>query len=454
MKNRAIQRFTSAALAVALLASTAISVSAKPVSSKKTTGTTTTSAVAKTTSAKTSAEAALSTGYLISSKGSSFQISGDSVQAEYDLKTTDVTLTMSQKGNVVLSFKTPDGKTSNLNLNAQTNYNFDGDFASITISGAVPEDRFILISGKVTNLNVNGPANVLISEKATVSSLKAGAANADIHAYTGAKITTASAVKSSSITGYSGKIGTMKAVTTTAAPAATTVKKSSSGLALSGGKTSSSTVNNAGKTPVDLNINEADDSQNTLEVNITGNTSVELVARDGVSLGLAMKDVDLEVTRDTDKDSNKVGGQWKWVDTTSTTYTSGTYTYRFTPSLPQYATVDVKVNYVGSGTAGKSLGKPGISFTGKSHGNGGDVSIRVTFPEGMRDDTTLYLKADDREVEYSVDESDAGDDRTYTVTIDPALHEDGDKIKISAKIKDGSRTATSKTLSYLFEAKK
>ena len=93
---------------------------------------------------------------------------------------------------------------------------------------------------------------------------------------------------------------------------------------------------------------DADDTKYTEEINYTTNNGVQLVAKDGISLGQAIKDVKFEVTHDTDKDNDRVGGQWKWVDVASTTKTSGTYTYRFYPSLSaKYPTVDVQVKYEG-----------------------------------------------------------------------------------------------------------
>lgn len=459
--NRAVKKFTSAALALAMAMSMGVAANAKPTSSKallsgtaKTTGTASAATAVKPVAA---APTVTPNDYSVNLAQNQVQfLKNGQVVGTYTAKTPDIKVALSQAGNLVLNFVKEDGKAVNVGLGQQKNLVLAGSYTTLTIDGSVPNDRTFTVGGAVGTLSVNAPVAVTVSPEAKVTSLKVGSGTAKVTISAGAQVNTAAAVTASSVTGFSGSVSKAQAVT---APTATTVKPSTGKTGLSVGS-STSTTSTAGKEAVSLEMNEADTTGNTDEINFLSNNGVELIAKDGVSLGLAMKDVELKVTHDTDKDNDRVGGQWKWVDVASTTHVSGTYTYRFYPSLSsKYPTVDVTVKYVGDGssTSSKTLGKPSISFHSKSHGAGGNVSIDVKIPKGVDDDSTVTLLVDRKEYnEWNLDEDDAGEEKTYTVNIDPSDYDFDDRdveVRIQAKVSTGSRNSSSNTIKYRLDGK-
>lgn len=459
MMNRAVKQFTSAALSLAIVMSMGVAVNAKPTSSRgMLTSTTKTTSTAKTTTGTSAAQttaapaAATPNDYSINVTGNEVQfIRNGQVVGVYAAKSPDIKVALSQSGNLVLNFIKDDGKAVNVSLGQQKNVVLGGSYGTLTIDGSVPAGRSFTVSGTATALNVNAPVHMTVASGASVSSLKVGSGTAKVAVDSGAKVSAASAVTASSVTGFSGTVSKAQAVT---APKATTINAKSGKTGLKVGGTAGSAASSAGKETVYLDMQEKDDKY-TEEVNFMSNNGVELIAKSGYSLGQAIKDVTLEVTHDTDKDNDRVGGSWKWVDVASTTHTSGTYTYRFYPSLSsKYPTVDVTVKYVGNGesTSTKSLGKPSISFANKSHGDGKSVRIDVRIPSGIDDDATLELYVDrDLYEERGLDEDDAGDENSYTVTVDTSGHEDDDEVKIQVKVKSNGRTTTSNTIKYRLE---
>lgn len=471
--NRSVKRLTSAALSLAMAVSMGAAASAKPASSKGTLlgSKTSTATTAKTTTTTTSSSSAASAVKTASSGDYSVHFSGNQLQfmkngkasGTFDAKNSNIKAAVNKAGNLVIGFTKADGKGANVSLGQQKNVVFSGSFSSITVDGSVANDRSFTVGGTVSALNVNAPVSVTIAKGTNVSSLKVGNASAKVAVQSGASVSKASAVSASSISGFSGSVSKAQAVT---APKTTTIQSSSkkTGLkigssSLSSGSTAGTSA--AGKEKVYLNMYDADDTKYTEEINYTTNNGVQLVAKDGVSLGQAIKDVKFEVTHDTDKDNDRVGGQWKWVDVASTTKTSGTYTYRFYPSLnTKYPTVDVQVKYEGSGesSSNRTLGKPSISFVGKSHGEGGNVSVEVKIPSGVDDDGTLelYIGRDFYD-EWKIDEDDAGDEKTCKIYIDRGKYmEDDDndtEVRIQAKIDVDGRKASSNIIKYRLEGK-
>lgn len=453
--NRAVKQFTSAALTLAMLMSMGVAASAKATSSKGTltrtkTSSTTAAQSAPTASPVTTTPTATPNDYSINVTQNQVQfVRGGKAVGTYAAKSSDMKLMLSQAGNLVLNFIKDDGKAVNVSLGQQKFVNLSGNCNTLTIDGSVPNNRAFAVSGTVGTLNVNAPVAVSLKAEASVASLKVGSGTAKVSLESGAKVTKASAVTASSVSGFSGSVTKMQAV---AAPSATTINAASKKTGLKVGGSTSTSASNAGKEQVYLDMSEDDNTKNTEEINFTTNNGVELIAKDGVSLGLAMKDVVLKVTHDTDKDNDRVGGSWKWVDVASTTHTSGTYTYRFYPSLSsKYPTVDVKVKYVGNGqsNSSKTLGKPSISFANKSHGEAGkDIRIDVRIPSGVDDDSTITIYVDrDAYNEWNLDEDDAGEEKSYTVYI-PSNYDDDDEVRIQAKVKTDSRTTSSNTIKY------
>ena len=469
--NRSVKRLTSAALSLAIAVSMGAVANAKPVSSKgsllgakTTTSTTKTTPKTTTTTGASSVKTASAGDYSVHFSGNQLQfMKNGKASGTFGAKNSSIKAAVNKAGNLVIGFTKADGKAANVSLGQQKNVVFSGSYSSLTVDGSVANDRSFTVGGTVSALNVNAPVSVTIAKGASVSSLKVGNASAKVAVQQGASVSKASAVSASSVSGFSGSISKAQAVT---APKTTTIQSSSkkTGLKIgsnsisSGNTTSTST---AGKEKVYLNMYDADDTKYTEEINYTTNNGVQLVAKDGISLGQAIKDVKFEVTHDTDKDNDRVGGQWKWVDVASTTKTSGTYTYRFYPSLSaKYPTVDVQVKYEGSGESSskRNLGKPSISFVGKSHGEGGNVSVEVKIPSGVDDDGTLeiYIGRDFYD-EWKIDEDDAGDEKTCKIYIDRDKYmEDKDndtEVRIQAKIDVDGRKASSNIIKYRLEGK-
>lgn len=468
--NRSVKRLTSAALSLAMAVSMGAVASAKPTTSKGLIGarTSTTTTANKTTAtasptAASSVKTASSGDYGVHFSGNQLQfVKNGKTTGTFAAKNSSIKVAINKAGNLVIGFTKSDGKGANVSLGQQKNVAFSGSYSSLTVDSTVTNGYSFTVGGTVSALNVNGPVSVTISQGASVSSLKVGNASAKVTVQQGASVSKASAVSTSSVSGFSGSVSKAQAVT---APKTSAIQSSSkTGLkigssSLSSGNTSSTST--AGKEKVYLNMYDADDTKYTEEINYTTNNGVQLIAKDGISLGQAIKDVKFEVTHDTDKDNDRVGGQWKWVDAVSTTKTSGTYTYRFYPSLSaKYPTVDVQVKYEGSGesSSNRTLGKPSISFVGKSHGEGGNVSVEVKIPSGVDDDGTLeiYIGRDFYD-EWKIDEDDAGDEKTCKIYIDRDKYmEDKDndtEVRIQAKIDIDGRKASSNIIKYRLEGK-
>lgn len=468
--NRSVKRLTSAALSLAMAVSMGAVASAKPTTSKGLIGarTSTTTTANKTTAtasptAASSVKTASSGDYGVHFSGNQLQfVKNGKTSGTFAAKNSSIKVAINKAGNLVIGFTKSDGKGANVSLGQQKNVAFSGSYSSLTVDSTVTNGYSFTVGGTVSALNVNGPVSVTISQGASVSSLKVGNASAKVTVQQGASVSKASAVSTSSVSGFSGSVSKAQAVT---APKTSAIQSSSkTGLkigssSLSSGNTASTST--AGKEKVYLNMYDADDTKYTEEINYTANNGVQLIAKDGISLGQAIKDVKFEVTHDTDKDNDRVGGQWKWVDAVSTTKTSGTYTYRFYPSLSaKYPTVDVQVKYEGSGesSSNRTLGKPSISFVGKSHGEGGNVSVEVKIPSGVDDDGTLeiYIGRDFYD-EWKIDEDDAGDEKTCKIYIDRDKYmEDKDndtEVRIQAKIDVDGRKASSNIIKYRLEGK-
>lgn len=468
--NRSVKRLTSAALSLAMAVSMGAVASAKPTTSKGLIGarTSTTTTANKTTAtasptAASSVKTASSGDYGVHFSGNQLQfVKNGKTSGTFAAKNSSIKVAINKAGNLVIGFTKSDGKGANVSLGQQKNVAFSGSYSSLTVDSTVTNGYSFTVGGTVSALNVNGPVSVTISQGASVSSLKVGNASAKVTVQQGASVSKASAVSTSSVSGFSGSVSKAQAVT---APKTSAIQSSSkTGLkigssSLSSGNTASTST--AGKEKVYLNMYDADDTKYTEEINYTANNGVQLIAKDGISLGQAIKDVKFEVTHDTDKDNDRVGGQWKWVDAVSTTKTSGTYTYRFYPSLSaKYPTVDVQVKYEGSGesSSNRTLGKPSISFVGKSHGEGGNVSVEVKIPSGVDDDGILeiYIGRDFYD-EWKIDEDDAGDEKTCKIYIDRDKYmEDKDndtEVRIQAKIDIDGRKASSNIIKYRLEGK-
>lgn len=467
--NRSVKRLTSAALSLAMAVSMGAVASAKPTTSKGLIGarTSTTTTANRTTTASPTAASSVKTAssgdYGVHFSGNQLQfVKNGKTTGTFAAKNSSIKVAINKAGNLVIGFTKSDGKGANVSLGQQKNVAFSGSYSSLTVDSTVTNGYSFTVGGTVSALNVNGPVSVTISQGASVSSLKVGNASAKVTVQQGASVSKASAVSTSSVSGFSGSVSKAQAVT---APKTSAIQSSSkTGLkigssSLSSGNTASTST--AGKEKVYLNMYDADDTKYTEEINYTANNGVQLIAKDGISLGQAIKDVKFEVTHDTDKDNDRVGGQWKWVDAVSTTKTSGTYTYRFYPSLSaKYPTVDVQVKYEGSGesSSNRTLGKPSISFVGKSHGEGGNVSVEVKIPSGVDDDGTLeiYIGRDFYD-EWKIDEDDAGDEKTCKIYIDRDKYmEDKDndtEVRIQAKIDVDGRKASSNIIKYRLEGK-
>lgn len=390
--NHAVKKMTSAALALAMALSMGVMT-----------------------------HAASATDYSVNFADNSIQLIRDGKTAgTYSSKNSNISLTQNKSGQLLVTFtNASSGKTTGINLASQTEITLGGTYGTLTV--AAPVAVSLADGSKIDSLQVtNSKASVNVSAKATVT--KAGAVS-------GAKVT--------GITG----VTTIKGGTTTTASKPTTPATSAAS------KPSSSTTSSGVKEAITVNMNDADDVKSTKEINYLSDRTIELVAKAGISLGAAMRDVDLEVERK--DDGSKVTGRWEWVDASSTTKTSGTYTYRFTPSLSaKYNPVEITVKFSSSGES-RSLSKPGIKISGSTHGKG-DFTVEVTVPNGVEDDDiiTLYVDGDEYDEQY-VDEDDAGDKISFKVEKSGDF-DDGDKIKVKAKISrsKGGSGVTSRTVTY------
>ena len=359
-------------------------------------------------------------------------IRDNQIVAKYVASQADLTLKKDAQGNLVASLLTASKSTKNISLGKQQTLAISGELRNLLVDKSVPDTLDIVFSGGAELVTVAAGASLVLPKGADVDELRATNADAMVTVQKGATVGEAYAVNLKSVTG-------LRSVTSIVGSGTTTTTGSTSKPDM---------TNKQGQIETVFQMEYRDkDTENCKEITFDGEFEVTLLAKAGLSLGAAMRDLKFTVTRA--DNNNTVGGMWKWVTGSTTVLQNGTYYYKFTPSLAQYAPITVKVNYTSAGSS-RSLDKLGLSFeSGQSgHGSAGVVAVTVSIPSQVEDDDVLIVYVGNNEVYNSLlSESDAGDG--YYVGVDVS-GDVGDKCKIKAKIKRsvGSGSATSRTITY------
>lgn len=423
--NHAVKKLTSAALALAMAMSMGVLTLAAPAA----------------------------TDYSINLSDNAVQfVQNGKVTATYEAKDSSITVKENASGDLLISFVKADTNSAvGVNLKDQSEVVFSGVYGSLTLDKTLPSDKKVTVSGSVGALTVSAPIGVTLGSTAKVTSLKVTDSKAAVAVTKGASVTKASAVDPAKVTGITG-VTKLSASAATTGTAKTTTTKNTTSKTTSSTSSTKEVATSKDKKDGTLDMNEADETKFTKDIYFSDDATVEFTAKAGYSLGSCMRDVKLTVEND---NGNKVSGKWNWITGDYNTKTSGTYKYQFVPSLSnQYNPITVNVVYTSSGTS-SSISKPGLSFASgeKSHGDGERVSIEVDIPDEVEDDDNLIIYVDgDVYDEHDVDEGDAGEEDEYTLDL-TKYYEKDEKIKIKVKIErsTGSKSATSKTITYTFD---
>lgn len=155
----------------------------------------------------------------VSNKTLTFSKNGKKLQSQ-DMKTSDVKLIIDEDDDLVVCYTNNLGKYKGMNLNNQRTLEISGDMNSLTLTSSlgdkvdvtvdsgsdiskmvVTNKGDVNIKGDVTNLTVNGAADVTVDDGATVSSARVTATNAKLAGKSGSNLKSVSAVKRSNVTG-------------------------------------------------------------------------------------------------------------------------------------------------------------------------------------------------------------------------------------------------------------
>lgn len=437
--NPMIKKWTATTLALAMAVSMGVSVSAKPQSSKNVD----VSKLPKSTAVKP----ASASDYAINVADNTVQfVKNSKVVASYkakaaaNAKTADLSVILSQSGNLCLYFTKSDGKKASVSLGQQGNVALSGDYNTLTFDTTIPADRSFSVSGNVTTLAVNAPVAVTVSSGAVVNSMKVGNSSASVTVETGAKVAASAAVNASSITGLT-NIGSMSEVTASvlggaAASTASTTSSNSGTMVTSGG--------------LKVEMEDASDTKKYAEnIAYGSNNTIAILPKKNASLGNLMKDIKLTVRK---ADTNGiVTGDWKFIGGVSDTTKAspGTYKYQFTPHQA-YKGFDIVIQIVGAGSSTSVGAAPKIAFySGIGRGSGGPVDVDITLPAGITKGDTLELHAGSWSTTKSLVASNAGETSTYTFTVDDNQSNNA-KTKIYCVLRTGGKSLTSNTITYTY----
>ena len=256
-------------------------------------------------------------------------LNGAKTVASYTPKTTAITLSADSDGGLLLCFSNAQGSYSRIKLGKQSTISVDGTLDSLTLSNTLSSTLTVTLpsGASVSTANVHFAGKVSIS--GTVETLMVGG-NAAVTLSSGAQ------VESAMLTGAGAKLTAPSSATVSNVETANGATASGTGI----GKTSSGT----GKTTSGSASSDPDTSDVTLK---TGTVT----AKSGQRLRDITTNLSSSVRAYNDK-NQRIDGMVYWEDDDSTRLTQkGSYLFLFSPTDMRYDEVSGEITVNISGTA-------------------------------------------------------------------------------------------------------